>query len=168
MAGSIPWPSGGRAGGIVSLAKAVMQYREAIDYDLLTKTGYELKDVGRTLSWRALDHFLRRAEPDSALMQELNPDLAEWSSRLKTNIILADIYDILAVLNANVVARGSGKPARRPKPYPRPGRKDDPETTRHIGSGALPPDELRAWIERKRAEYNARNSAGHNNGHPSP
>lgn len=152
---------------MIGLAKAVMQYREAIDYDLLTKTGYELKDVGRTLSWGAFDHFLRRSDPDSALMQELNPGLAEWSSRLKTNVILADIYDILAMLNANVVAHGSGRPARLPKPYPRSGRKDDSDT-KHIGSGALPPDELRAWIERKRAEYNARNSASDNNGHPSP
>ena len=28
-------------------------------------------------------------------MKELNPDIHEWSTRLKTNRILADVYNIL-------------------------------------------------------------------------
>lgn len=84
-------------------------------------------------------------------MQELSPETSAWGTTTKTNVILADIYDVLAVINANLVALRSGKAARKPKPYPRPsGRNNDNE--RHIGSGALPPDELERWMEEKRRE----------------
>lgn len=125
-------------------------------------TGHELDDVGRTLSWGALDSFLDHLGEDSALLKEMNPEMAKWSSRTKTNTILADIYDQLAMINANLVAIGSRKAARKPKPYPRPGNKPQ-EDTRHFGSGALPKDELRKWIEGKQ---HAGSSTGHNNGHP--
>lgn len=85
-------------------------------------------------------------------MTELNPDISAWASTLKTNAILADIIDMLATINANLMAIGSGKAAKRPKPYPRPGKKPHDEE-RHFGSGALPPDELRAWFDKKRAEH---------------
>lgn len=94
-------------------------------------------------------------------MFELYPDMAEWSGATKTNVILADIYDILAMINANLVAIGSRKPAKKPKPYPRPNKKE-PEDEKHFGRGALPPDELRKWIEEKRQEY-ARSSTGDHN-----
>lgn len=96
-------------------------------------------------------------------MKEINPDVAEWSGALKTNAILADIYDILAAINANLVAMGTHKSAKNPKPYPRPVKRE-PENERHFGSGALPPDELRKWIENKRKEYAGnRSSAGDDN-----
>lgn len=94
-------------------------------------------------------------------MYQLNPDVATWSSTLKTNIILADIYDVLTCVNANLMAHATGKAAKNPKPYPRP-RKEDPGNERHFGSGALPPDELREWFEEKRAE-NAGSSTGDHN-----
>ena len=94
-------------------------------------------------------------------MGELNADVAEWSSTTKTNAILADIFDILSRINANLVAVGSGKPAKTPKPYPRPVKRES-ENEQHFGSGALPPDELRKWIEEKRKEY-AGSSTGDNN-----
>ena len=81
-------------------------------------------------------------------MRDLHPEFAEWTTRAKTNAILADIFDILANINANLIAVGSGRPAKKPKPYPRPKAKNENE--KHIGRGALPPDELRAWFERKR------------------
>ena len=104
------------------------------------------------MSWDALDAFLRHAGPDSALMKELNPDLSTWSQTTKTNAILADIFDVLALINANLNAIGSGKPAKKPKPYPRPGTQQNPENERHFGSGALPPDELRKWFDQKRKQ----------------
>ena len=64
------------------------------------------------------------------------------------------------MINANLVSLGNGRPARKPKPYPRPGKKSKDEE-RHFGSGALPVDELHQWIEKKRDEY-ARSSTGHN------
>ena len=94
-------------------------------------------------------------------MKELNPDLSTWSSTVKTNAILADIYDVLATINANLMAIGSGKAAKRPKPYPRPNQKNDNE--QHFGKGALPPDELHRWIEEKRKQ-NAASSTGDDTG----
>lgn len=153
-------------GGIIGLAKAVVQYREPIEYDLLTMTGHEFTDIGRSLSWDALDSFLSHAAPESALMRTLNPELTSWSSITKTNAILADIFDLLANINANLIAVGSRKPAKKPKPYPRPKTKQD-DDSRHFGSGGLKPAELRKWIEEKRARH-AGSSTGDNTGDPGP
>lgn len=87
--------------------------------------------------------------PESALAREINPDIYTWSSRAKTNSLLADIYDLLNMINANLCAKGSGHKPRKPKPYPRPGQKDKDTETTHIGKGALPPDKLREWFKQK-------------------
>ena len=135
---------------------------------MLVETGHELADVGRVLSWDALSAFLHHIKPESAVAREINPELSQWTSTVKTNAILADIYDILAAINANLMAIGSGKRARKPKPYPRPNSgKEKEDNKQHFGSGALPPDELRKWFEEKRARY-ARSSTGHNNSNTSP
>lgn len=84
-------------------------------------------------------------------MRELHPEESAWTTRVKTNAILADIFDMLAQINANLVALGSGRVAKTPKPYPRPVKRK-PDNERHFGRGALPPDELRAWFEKKRAK----------------
>lgn len=84
-------------------------------------------------------------------MRDLNPELSAWSSTVKTNEILADIADVLMQINANLIAVGSGKKAKKPKPYPRPGKKEK-DNERHIGSGPLPPSELRKWFDEKRAK----------------
>lgn len=94
-------------------------------------------------------------------MREINPEAAAWASTMKTNAILADIYDLLAHINANLVAHASGKPARTPKLYPRL-KKQEPDNEQHFGRGALPPEELRKWFEEKRAE-NAGSSTGDHN-----
>ena len=83
-------------------------------------------------------------------MREVRPELSEWSTTLKTNEILADIFDMLAIINSNLIAVGSKKKAKKPKFYPRPGAKQNEQ---HFGSGALPPDELRNWIEEKRRAH---------------
>ena len=94
-------------------------------------------------------------------MREINPDVWEWSVEQKTNAILADIFDMLANINANLIAGITGKPSKRPKPYPRPVKREA-EDEQHFGSGALPPDELRKWMEEKRKEY-AGSSTGDDN-----
>lgn len=153
------------AGGIIGLAKYLLEHRKAIEYDLLTKTGHEFNDIGRTLTWDALDSFLSNIGPDSALARETYPEIDAWGTTLKTNIILTDIWNVLAMINANLIAIGMKKPAKAPKPYPRPGQKA-PEDETKIGSGALPPGELRKWFEEKR-EQHARSSTGDNNSHSS-
>ena len=136
---------------MISLARVVLEHREAIEHDLLTQTGHEIDDIGRSLSWDALDSFFKYIGPESALMRELYPEESAWHGTLKTNMILADLYDLLAQLNANFVGFAERKPAKKPKAYPRPWRRPDTEE-RHYGSGALPADELHALIENKRKE----------------
>ena len=85
-------------------------------------------------------------------MYELNPDMYYWSTSAKTNAILADIYDRLADLNANLVALGSGKKAKMPTYYPRPG--DKKKEAKHIGRDALPLAEMDKWLEERRRKHN--------------
>ena len=138
-------------GGITGLARAVLEHREAIEYDLLTKTGHKFDDIGRDLPWAALDSFIKCIGPDSAIMRELYPEQAEWGTVAKTNKILADIFDVLAQINANVVALAEKKPAKTPGKYPRPDKKE-PDEKKHFGKGALPPAQLREWFENKRRQ----------------
>ena len=151
-------------GGILSLVRTIEEHREAIEYDLMAVTGHEIDDIGYAMSWDAFGSFIKNLDYHSALFREMHPDSAVWADTIKTNAILADIYDMLATINANLNALGTRKAAKKPKPYPRPFKKDT-ENERQIGSGGLPPAELHAWIERKRAEFNARSSAGDNNSH---
>lgn len=129
-------------GGIICLAAFTREHREAVTYDLLTRTGYDLNDIGRGLSWSALDAFIKNTAPDSALMRELRPEFAQWATLPKTNALLADIFDMLAAINANLCAKGTGKRPKRPKPYPRPGKN---KSSKHIGT-ALPIEELKKRI----------------------
>ena len=110
-------------------------------------TGHCLDDIGRSLSWGALGSFLNKLDVSSETARELDPDLASWAGTVKTNAILADIYDMLAMINANLCAIGSGKRAKKPKSYQRPG---DKRKERIGGKNALPPDELRKWFEARR------------------
>lgn len=132
---------------MISLADFISEHREAVERDLLTETGYELDDVGRSLSWGALKSFLSRVKPGSSLGNELNPDMTEWSTTLKTNAILADIYDMLSLINAQLRVIASHKRGRKPEPYKRPWIKDHDD--RKIGKGALPLSDMREWIKQR-------------------
>lgn len=68
-----------------------------------------------------------------------------WESTLKTNAILADIYDLLQVIHRDLCSLGGNKP-KKIKPYPRPGRDKD---TKRIGKGAMPYYQLREWIKER-------------------
>lgn len=120
----------------------------------MVSTGYSLDDVGSGLSWTALGSFLRHLGPESATARELDPEMAAWSSRGKTNAILADIFDMLSQINANLIAIGERKAAKKTKPYPRPG--DNEKQEKKIGKNALPTNELDEWFARKRKEYKDR------------
>lgn len=137
-------------GGIAGLATIVSEHRKAVSYDLLTLTGYQLSDIGRGLDWASLRAFLENVPADGALMRELHPELATWTTRAKTNAILADIFDALSAIDAHIIALGTGKAVKKPKPYPRPTGKKQDDNVRHFGRGALPVNELEAWFERKR------------------
>lgn len=91
---------------------------------------------------------MHRIDLGSETARDLDPDLAAWAGTPKTNAILADIFDMLAMINANLCAMGTGKRASKPKSYPRPGDRDK----KKVGKNALPPDQLREWFARKREE----------------
>ena len=132
-------------GGIISLAEFMEDHHKALEYDLM-QCGFELKDVGRSLTWGALHSFVQNIGPESATAKDLNPELHQWASQLNTNKILADIYDMLAMINSNLVAVGSHKPSKKPKPYPRP----KADSGNHYGEGAVTVIELRNMFAGKR------------------
>lgn len=137
---------------MIGLAKFVEGHRRAVEYDLLRKTGHELSDVGDTLSWGALSSFVNNLEADSATSHEIEPETSAWATVAKTNAILADIYDILSAINANLIAVGRGERARIPDKYPRP---ENGKDKKKIFSSVMPADEMRAWFEgmrRKRCQ----------------
>ena len=71
-----------------------------------------------------------------------------WETISKTNAILADIYDLLQLVNRNLVAANSKKKIKETiTPYPRPGRDNN---ARKIGKSAMPLADLREWMNKKR------------------
>lgn len=113
----------------------------------MTMTGYDLEDIGHSLSWGALGAFLHKLDISSETAKELDPDLAVWCSLAKTNALLADLYDLMAQINANLCAIGSGDRASRPKKYPRPGNRN--KDAKHIGNAAKSPEELRKFFTKR-------------------
>lgn len=104
-----------------------------------------MDDVGEALSWASLYSFIKHLGSNSALAKELGKSTG-WETTLKTNEILADIFDMLQVIHADMVNWASGgKKKANNKPYPRPG-KDEHKNTRKLGNGAMPVDKLREWI----------------------
>ena len=132
---------------MIGLAGFIEDHRGAVEIDLLCETGHELNDVGRTLSWGALSSFMSTVKIGSALGNELNPELTEWTTRGKTNAILADIFDQLALVNAQLRILITKKRGPKPTLYKRPGQKEE---THRIGKGAIPIDSMREWIRKKR------------------
>lgn len=115
-------------------------HSQALEYDLMTMTGRTLAEYGAMGAdgILALVSFVRYLPPESATYREMHPrdEMGKWSTRSKTNAILADIYDAYAGAHA--------KKGRKPKPYPRPNQK-----SREIGSGAIPISEFMDWWRNK-------------------
>ena len=132
-------------GGIASLCELLIEHKEAIEYDLITSAGIECSEVGGSLSMGAFASFVKGLSFDSALWRSQHKDTVIWGSTLKTNALLADIYDLLAQMNANMCGGFSHKKASKITPLPRPWLADN--TKRIGGKGALPKNELREWIK---------------------
>ena len=101
----------------------------------MTRTGHTLTEymnmgaAGRL----ALISFIRNLPPDSALYKAEHPkdEFGDWYLTAKTNLILADLFDL-------VVAANSKKGQKR-KPYPRPKKRQA------IGKGAIPVSKFWDW-----------------------
>ena len=91
--------------------------------------------------------FIKNLDTNSALARDLGKSTG-WETTLKTNEILANIYDMLQSINVNLV-RFISRGKKNPKitPYPRPGKGDN--STRKIGSDPMTPDDLRKWYFRE-------------------
>ena len=105
----------------------------------MTRTGRTLAeyiDMGAA-GLVALLSFVNYLPLDSALRSEMDPDneYAEWLTTIKTNKILADIFDVFVAANT--------KKGRKVKEYPRPKQKQ------RIGRGAIPISEFWDWWNSK-------------------
>ena len=105
-----------------------------------------MDDVGGELSWFALSSFIENLDTDSALARDLKKSTG-WEKTIQTNVILADIYDLLQAININLCRVGGSKQNKKVKPYPRPFGKDN--NIKKIGKDPLPYNELKDWIKRK-------------------
>lgn len=122
-------------GGILSLVQTIDEYDRPLEYDLMTRTGRTLSeyiDMGAA-GMVALLSFINYLPMDSQLRQAMDPqdEVGEWSTTKKTNMILADIFDVFVSANT--------KKGHKAKQYPRPKQK------RKIGSGAIPISEFWDW-----------------------
>ena len=113
----------------------IKEHDRALEYDLMTRTGRtltEYMDMGAA-GMVALLSFINYLPIDSALRKEMDPqdEVGEWSTTMKTNTILADLFDVFVSANT--------RQGRKAKPYPRPKRK------RRIGKGAIPISEFWDW-----------------------
>lgn len=122
-------------GGILSLVQTINEYDRPLEYDLMTRTGRTLSeyiDMGAA-GMVALLSFINYLPMDSQLRQAMDPqdEVGEWSTTKKTNMILADLFDVFVSANT--------KKGHKAKQYPRPKQK------RKIGSGAIPISEFWDW-----------------------
>lgn len=122
----------------------IEEHGAALEYDLLTMTNYQLRDVGGALPWGALRHFVTHLPRTSALSLELVPlsEMERWARGDFTANILADIFDAITHGFAAVMAKGTGHAAKRVRPYPRPWNKPK---VRHVGKGAIPIRDFERW-----------------------
>ena len=125
-------------------------HKEAIEYDLITSAGIELSEVGSSLSMGAFSSFVKALPNnfDSALWRSTHEDTALWATTLRTNALLADIFDVLSQINSNLCAGFSHKKSSKITPMPRPWSEGKTKTKK-IGKGALPKSELREWFKNK-------------------
>ena len=122
-------------GGILSLVQTIDEYDRPLEYDLMTRTGRTLSeyiDMGAA-GMVALLSFINYLPMDSQLRQAMDPrdEVGEWSTTKKTNMILADLFDVFVSANT--------KKGHKAKQYPRPKQK------RKIGSDAIPISEFWDW-----------------------
>ena len=101
----------------------------------MTRTGRTLSeymDMGAA-GMVALLSFIEFLPADSALNKSMNPkdEFGIWNTTLKTNAILADLFDVFVKANT--------KKGRQPHPYPRP------RQNRAIGKGAIPVKDFWNW-----------------------
>ena len=106
----------------------------------MTRTGRTLSEymdmgaAGRV----ALLSFINYLPLDSALNNEMNPedDRGPWFTTVKTNAILADIFDLYVAAHT--------KKGQKPSTYPRP------KQSQKVGKDPIPVSEFWDWWNKER------------------
>lgn len=97
-----------------------------------------MRDLGsENFTWGDLDVIIRQAPRFSALYRSMNPDEYEWGLPEQLLALQADYLAVLTWQN------GGGKKADYPDQIERPGVVPN---TKKYGKGALPYDEMAAWL----------------------
>lgn len=129
-------------GGIGGLAAFIIEHAGAVEYDLLTRTHLTLNDVPHVLDWWQLGCFVKYLPADSATKCECVPRAdAAWEGSRRSPMLLADLYDMIQILDYHVL-KGFGAKPRKPKPYPRPGVRG---STSSYGSEAIKIADFDEW-----------------------
>lgn len=135
----------------MALATVVADHREALNYDLMTRTGAGLSSVPAFFDWADVRDFISGLGADSRLVSAMHPEIAGWQGDEKEPMLLAHIADTLsALLYAYLCAhteKGAKKPGK-PRPIPRPGVADEEDDgKRHWGGSdsAIPIADFDDW-----------------------
>lgn len=137
MAGRI----GNLAGGTRSLLALIEEHSEAVEYELITH-GLRLRWLGSEgFNWRDLLVIVRHSPESSALFRAIHgAESSAWDLKAHLLANMADTLNLLWWAKTEDATRKKN----RPKPIPRPGVEDD--STKQIGSGSLPIEEMKAWL----------------------
>lgn len=136
-------------GGIAGLVDLIDEHGGALEYDLMTRAGATLEDIPARIPWTALRSFATHLDAGSALVSEIRPELAGWQGDMRVPMILADMYDLIAMLRHDFdcanTPKKKGRP-RKPAPYPRPGA-NETSVGQRIGKDAIPIKDFDEWWE---------------------
>ena len=118
----------------------------------MTRTNYQLRDLGGALDWASLRIFVYGLMRDqtSLLWREVeDPDgsISGWFDGSKVAPMLADLFDLLAWTRHAMLQTQTKRKIKKPKPYPRPWLDDS--RTRKIGKGAIAVSEFQKWWDSK-------------------
>lgn len=134
---------------MTALVEVLEDRADALDYDLMTFTGRTLDEYMQqgAAGIVALCDFIKHLSTDSALFRTTRDGMHEWSETVKTNMLLADIYDNLTAMRYQFVSSKSKKKPRRPDPYPRPWAKP---RKKKIGKDPVKVSKFWKWWDSKK------------------
>lgn len=129
---------------MIALVKLIDEHGGALNYDLMTRMGASIDDVPTLVGWRDLNDFISYLPSDSALFNEMHPNLGGWGTPLQTNSLLADIYDAINAFAYMYAKSHTKRTIPKPKPYPRPFVTQDNDEQK-LGSEPIPVSEFEDW-----------------------
>lgn len=128
--------------GIVGVLDLIRDHQDEIEFDLIA-LGLRLRHVGTPdFNWRDLYVILKTLPRDTALYRAVYGEDAEWTLEAHLLALVADAGNWLVWSKTRDGEKGRNRPGR----VPRPGVASDTES-RSMGSGALPAEELEAWLD---------------------